>query len=74
MNEITSFFQEVTSSDYNKEDDYWKSLLFISATEFGWTQKELLETDIPYLLDILEIRKRNIDKEQAELKRTGSKR
>ena len=50
---LSTFFSKHVDKEFELEK-FWKNLLFISANEWHWTQQELYETDIPYILILLE--------------------
>ena len=56
MSELDSFFNEVSTKPGVDPGKYYASLIYICAEDFGWTQKDFDETEIPFLLDLLKAR------------------
>lgn len=49
--ELQKAFSSFSKTDPHKE---WQQLVYTLCTECGWTQKDIEETDIPFILDFLE--------------------
>lgn len=56
MSELDTFFNEVKTNKDSYNGSYYSSLIYICAEEFGWTQQQFDEIEIPYLLDLLKAR------------------
>jgi hypothetical protein len=54
--------KDVDNTDY-------ENLMFILVNEFHWTQKDIQETDLPFVYELLYARKRMIDEQEKDLKR-----
>lgn len=75
MKELNQFFTEVvTKHKDNKTLVYWRNVCFICAYEFKWSQEDLEECEIPYLLSLLDSYCDFKKREQAEMKKSNRKR
>jgi len=59
INAISSFFNKNVGRE-NEAEKFWNSLSFIATNEWHWSQKDLCEADIPYVLALLESREKHI--------------
>jgi hypothetical protein len=57
MNDILKEFSSISKRDFTKE---WETICWILSSECGWSQEEILSTEIPFVLSILEGRNREI--------------
>lgn len=73
MNEIDSFFKGIGAK---KEDasDILDNLIYICCCDFGWSQKDFMETDIPFLFQLLEVRAKVLKKQEEESKKQSRRR
>ena len=72
LNEIEAFLGENNSLVRDKNKD-WEDLIFILCSECGWTQKEVEETDIPFINDFMIGRNRHIKKENDAIKKANKR-
>jgi hypothetical protein len=47
----------------------FEDLMFILSNEFHWTQKDIQETDLPFVFEVLNARKRMFDEQERQAKR-----
>ena len=69
MNELSNFFGSITKKKEILPYKEWCHLLFIVSSEFNWTQKEFEETEIPYLMDLLEGRRVEVERQNKANRR-----
>lgn len=67
MNEIAQFFGEVSSRKTNSLD--LNRVAFVAISEWGWTQQEFEETEIPFLFAMLEERGRYLKEQKKAMKK-----
>lgn len=68
--EISSFFTQVQSKGKNKKsDEIVHAYMYICAKEFGWSQKEFEETEVPYLFAVLQQRVKAFKEEERQMKK-----
>jgi hypothetical protein len=63
--EISSFFSKIPKSSSTDLED----LCFILVNEFHWTQEDIIDTEVPFIFQLLNARKRSIDRQNKESKR-----
>lgn len=65
---ISEFTSSLTKSSWNPERR-WEDVCYILVFEAGWTQKDIEESEIPFIFSILNARKRVQDEEERRLKK-----
>ena len=73
MNVVFDSLNDIVSSK-DSEESFWDDIVWICVSEFGWTQAEIEETEIPFLLSLIVIRAKKLKKQEAELKKSQRKR
>ena len=73
MNRVESIIDSlVPQKKKSKEfDKNWRYFCYMMCHEFGWTQKELMETDMSFALEMAMVHKEFQDKQDSKNK--GSK-
>lgn len=66
MNPIKSFFKEVGTPESDRE---YQNLMFILVNEFHWSQSDIAEADLPFVMELLSARKRMISEQERQSKR-----
>jgi len=67
---ISSFFSQVTTKrKNNKVNDTVYAYMFICANDFGWTQQDFEETEIPYLFAVLDKRLESFKEQERQAKK-----
>lgn len=69
MNELRGFLSEVTKPRADVWERRWEDIAFICCSEFGWSQEDFMNSEVPFVLDLLSARKRKIDAEEKEAKK-----
>lgn len=66
MDVIQSFFSEIGTPATDKE---YQNLIFILVNEFHWTQEDIEKSDMPFVIELLNTRKRIMDEQERQSKR-----
>lgn len=73
MNELESFFGSNTiNATRNNDSRDWEDIIFILCSECSWSQKDVEDAEIPFILDFFKGRHRHIKREN-EANRKASK-
>jgi hypothetical protein len=62
--EINSFFTSISNNDKGKNNKVFEFIIYVCTNEFGWTQKEFEECEIPYLVIIFNKRYEDLIRQQ----------
>jgi hypothetical protein len=57
IEDLNSLFPEISIKKINITRQ-WEDLIFVLANEFGWTQEDISNTEIPYIMSLLIARDR----------------
>lgn len=70
LSEVSSFFGDVGSSRSKEEylDRWRKRVFFVLSSEFHYTQKDIEETEIPFILELLNEREKDIKEQKKAMK------
>lgn len=68
LEELNSFFNQVSNPDKRAEED-WEDLIYIVVNEFGWSQEDIFESDIPFIFQCLNGRNRSLKKQEQQMKK-----
>jgi hypothetical protein len=60
---------EFVTPNNEKEYEKFQDLMFIMSEEFGWSQDDFMNCDLPYLWDLLEARNRAFRKREQQSKK-----
>ena len=67
MESIKSFFEEVTVKKHGKFD--FDRLAYIAVNEWHWSEEDLMESSIPFVLMLLQERANDIERQEKEMKK-----
>jgi len=75
MNELTSFFSEVTTK--KDSDDkvlrIFNNILYLCCKDFGWNQEDTLNADIPFVLGLVDTQIKINKEHEASMKKGRKK-
>lgn len=57
---------ELSTKDFNQQ---WETLIWVLSSECGWSQEDILNAEIPFVLQLMDARTRILKKQEKELKR-----
>ena len=75
INQLDSFFNEVSKHKRGSDGtDPFNSLCYLFVSEFNWTYEEILNTPIPFLLQMFSIYAKLQEKQKEESDKLKRKR
>jgi len=70
MKEISGFFNEAKSGKPKQSPmDLWFTIAYIFLEEFGWTEQDLEQASVPFIVGILDKRSEIAKKRDKEMKK-----
>ena len=69
IKDLKDSLQEVIALSPKSSQKDYEDLMFVLANEFHWTQEDIYNTDIPFILNLLNARKRFNDEQERQLRK-----
>lgn len=69
LSDVSSFFSVINKQE-NTVDIWERRVLYVLASEFYYTLKEIEELEIPFILMLLDEREKEIKNQEKELKKS----
>lgn len=67
---LERFFSDI-GIEKTVDDDITAKLAYLCCEEFGWTQKDFEDVELPFLFNMLAVRHKVREKQEEENKRRG---
>jgi hypothetical protein len=69
IKELNDSFKDIITSPSASNKEY-EDLIFVLANEFGWTQEDIWNTDIPYIFSVLNAKLRFTKEQERRIKKS----